>query len=293
MYGWQWRPSFAIVWYPEAMSTGEIATEPVASAGTASRPSVARSMPIICSAMFATTSAPTSRISCAKTTLTECSVAVQRSIVPIPPPSAFETQWSSSSHAGEHHGEELEYVWVGGTPTLNAPARTNGLNATGLVAGRREVELVLPVVPARQDHLHGARPVVDRHDRHVGRGRARRRVDRPGERSLRDLLRPALPVGAERRVDVEPALVQRAPPRLLRAAERVELTGLVLHDLLGEVVHEERRVLRTSFPASFGSRSGRALSFSLRSSVIQPRAAIRFRTSLRRRSIFLGRSSGS
>ena len=108
---------------------GEIATEPVASAGTASRPSVARSMPIISSAMFATTSAPTSRISCAKTTLTECSVADQRSMRADPAALGVRDAVVFVVPCGRAPGEELEYVWVGGTPTLNAPARTNGLNA--------------------------------------------------------------------------------------------------------------------------------------------------------------------
>src|SRR5262245_6310206 len=111
------------------MSTGEIATEPVASAGTGRNPSVSGSIPIIRAAISATTLGPTSKISCAKTTLIESSVAVQRSTVPPLLGSAFETQWSSSSHSGEHQGDALEYVCVGGMPTLNAPARTNGLNA--------------------------------------------------------------------------------------------------------------------------------------------------------------------
>ncbi len=71
---------------------GEIATEPVARAGTASKPSVVGSIPIICSEISATTSAPTSRMSCANTTLIEFSVAVYRSTSPTPLPSAFDTQ---------------------------------------------------------------------------------------------------------------------------------------------------------------------------------------------------------
>src|SRR5919204_1846968 len=98
------------------MSIGEIATDPVASAATGGKPSVLLSLPIIASVMSATTLGVTSKISWANTTLIESSVAVQRSTMPCPLPSAFSTQWSSSSQSGEHHGEELEYVWVGGIP---------------------------------------------------------------------------------------------------------------------------------------------------------------------------------
>jgi hypothetical protein len=100
----------------------------VASEATGGSPSEAV-IPIIRSVMSATSCGPTSKISCANTTLTESSVALQRSMLPYPPPSAFETQWSSSSHREEHQGDELEYVASGEIPRLKAPARTNGLKA--------------------------------------------------------------------------------------------------------------------------------------------------------------------
>jgi hypothetical protein len=94
----------AIVAKPTAMSSGETSADPVASEATGGRSEVT---PIF-SATGGTVSGPMSRMSWAKTTLIESSVAVHRSTLPLPLPSAFSTQWSTSSHKGLQNGEVLE-----------------------------------------------------------------------------------------------------------------------------------------------------------------------------------------
>src|SRR5437870_1576753 len=101
-YGGQCTPLFASVAYPTDMSSGE--TEPVPSvieqsSGASGSGDV---IPMSCAAcaMFG---GPTSRASCANTTLIESCVAVHRSMNPLTPASAFDT--CQLLHSGRKTGE--------------------------------------------------------------------------------------------------------------------------------------------------------------------------------------------
>ena len=81
-------------------------------------------------AALTTFSGPTSRISCANTTLIESCVAPHRLSYPASPaPSAFDThEQSFPLHSGRNNGDFVEKTEPGGIPSRNAATRVNGLN---------------------------------------------------------------------------------------------------------------------------------------------------------------------
>ncbi len=103
--------------------------------------------------------------------------------------------------------------------------------------------------------------VVDGHDGGVGGLRVVRVRHGFPVRLVRHGLRGRLPVGVERGVDLETAFVESSAPRVLGLAERVELAVDVRDDLIGDVVHEERRLskLQVSGVGSESERGGLGL----------------------------------
>ncbi len=124
MYGVQCRPSFARVWKDDAISSGETSLDPSVIEGTG------RSGEVTPMSWAASTIAagPTFNASWANTTLTECSVASHRSILPPPPGSAFCTQWHALSHCGSRSGDFDSKVDFGEMSSRNAATSVNGLN---------------------------------------------------------------------------------------------------------------------------------------------------------------------
>src|SRR5438067_13396471 len=119
-YCGQCRPLFASVAYASDISRGF--TDPVPSVieqscGAAGSWEV---IPMSCAAcaMFG---GPTSRASCANTTLIESWVAVHRSTNPLTPASAFET--CQLLHSGRKIGDLALYTLPGGIPSRNAATR--------------------------------------------------------------------------------------------------------------------------------------------------------------------------
>ena len=95
-------------------------------------------MPSLC-AQYAMLGGPTSRASCANTTLMESCVAVHRSMYLLgPAPSAFET--FQLLHCGRNCGDFSSYTRPGGTPCSRAVTSVNSLNAD---------PACLPAVPFR------------------------------------------------------------------------------------------------------------------------------------------------
>src|SRR5207244_1776148 len=125
-YGGQCTPLFASVAYPTDISSGE--TEPVPrvieqSSGASGSGDV---IPMSCAAcaMFG---GPTSRASCANTTLIESCVAVHRSTRP---PEAGSALWTVQPlHSGSVIGSFVLYTLPGGMPARKAATSVNGLNA--------------------------------------------------------------------------------------------------------------------------------------------------------------------
>ena len=117
-----------------------------------------------------------------------------------------------------------------------------------------EVVLVLPVALAREHHPDRAGLRVHGDEGGVG---ALLRVHLREDR----FLRVALPLGVERRVDPQAALVQRVDPLGVGDAERVELAGHVVQDQLADVRDEERLqpLLRRSGVRRQPERSRRGL----------------------------------
>ena len=113
------------------------------------------------------------------------------------------------------------------------------------VLGRDRVDLVLLVVAAAEHRADRPRVRAERHDRDIGLRRVARVLRRARPRGVRGLLRGLLPVGVERRDDVEPAFGQR-PLALLRGAAQHRVPAVrVIDDLLLHVVDEERRRRQT------------------------------------------------
>ena len=113
---------------------------------------------------------------------------------------------------------------------------------------RDGVDLVLLVVAAAEHRADRPRVRAERHDRDIGLRVVARVLRCARPRRVRGLLRGLLPVGVERRDDVEPAFGQR-PLSLLRGAAQHRVPAVrVIDDLLLHVVDQERRCRQPRAP---------------------------------------------
>ena len=204
-------------------------------------------MPILWE-VVTTFAAPTSSISCAKTTFTESVVGliqVDEAVAPRPLGVLHAVAVAPRPAARREVRRGAVVDLRRRDPLLERRRQHEGLvGRARLVRGRGQAQLVLAVVPAREHRADRAAPHVERDDRGVGLQLARRRVGRHRIRLVRRGLRVRLPLRVERRVDAQATLVERTPASLLALAEHVELPVGVLDDLLGHVGHEERRPLQ-------------------------------------------------